>query len=283
MTAAGKGPSGICLAGTLTGDWASHSVIRMQDGPDFLDLPARDRKPRLRGLTHVLDKGTTIPELEAVLASVGHLIDILKIGWGISYVDRTVKERVALCGAAGITVCLGGTLLEVCAAQGKVDELRGWAIDLGVDAVEVSNGLRALRPGQKAALVRTLATDFQVFAETGAKDGRVPVVTTDWLEEMQADLAAGARWVIAEGRESGTVGLYTADGSPRAELVDAIAERIDLDRVIFEAPKKSQQVWFIRRFGANANLGNVSVAAVLPLETLRLGLRADTAQVGGAP
>ena len=140
----------------------------MWDGPDFLDLPARDRKPRLRGLTHVLDKGTTMPELEAVLAGVGHLIDVFKIGWGISYVDRTVKERVALCGAAGITVCLGGTLLEVCAAQGKVDELREWAIDLGVDAVEVSNGLRALRAGQKTGLVRTLAADFQVFAETGA-------------------------------------------------------------------------------------------------------------------
>jgi phosphosulfolactate synthase len=109
------------------------------------------------------------------------------------------------------------------------------------------------------------------------------VVTADWLEEMQADLAAGARWVIAEGRESGTVGLYTADGSPRAELVDAIAERIGLDRVIFEAPKKSQQVWFIRRFGAGANLGNVPVAEVLPLETLRLGLRADTALAGVAP
>ena len=145
-----------------------------------------------------------------------------------------------------------------------------------MDAVEVSNGLRALR-AEQGGLVGMLAADFQVFAETGAKDGQVPVVTADWLEEMHADLAAGARWVIAEGRESGTVGLYTADGSPRAELVDAIAERIGLDRVIFEAPKKSQQVWFIRRFGAGANLGNVPVAEVLPLETLRLGLRADTA------
>src|SRR5215472_2085294 len=152
MTATGKGPPGICLAGILTGDCASHNVICMWDGPGFLDLPARDRKPRLRELTHVLDKGTTIPELEAVLASAGHLIDVFKIGWGISYVDRTVKERVTLCSAAGVTVCLGGTLLEVCAAQGKVDELRGWAIDLGVDAVEVSNGLGALRTGHKTGL-----------------------------------------------------------------------------------------------------------------------------------
>ncbi len=249
----------------------------MWHGPDFLELPEREAKPRCRGLTHVLDKGMTTAALEALLAQVGDYTDVLKIGWGISYIDPTIKERVALCNAAGVAVCLGGTLLEVCAGQGKVEQLRRWAREIGVDAVEVSDGLQRLTSTEKTALVRTLATDFTVLAETGAKDGHAPVLTDHWLAEMESDLAAGARWVIAEGRESGTVGLYHADGSVRAELVEAIAARLPIDKVIFEAPRKAQQTWFIRRFGAGVNLGNVPLDDVLPLETLRLGLRADTA------
>jgi phosphosulfolactate synthase len=245
--------------------------------PDFLDLPERDLKPRRRGVTHVLDKGVDTATLDALLAQTGHLIDVLKIGWGIAYVDPTVKERVARCEAADVTVCLGGTLLEVCAAQGRVDDLRRWALDIGIHAVEVSNGLEALTRAEKTGLVRTLSTDFTVLAETGAKDGHALVVTRTWLDEMAADLDAGAAWVIAEGRESGTVGLYLEDGSVREELAEAIAAEVPLDRVIFEAPQKPQQTWFVRRFGAGVNLGNVALDDVLPAETLRLGLRADTA------
>jgi phosphosulfolactate synthase len=215
--------------------------------------------------------------LDAVLAQTGDLVDVLKIGWGIAYVDPTVKERVARCEAADVTVCLGGTLLEVCAAQGRVDALRRWALDIGVHAVEVSNGLEALTRHEKTHLVRTLAADFTVLAETGAKDGHAPVVTAHWLDEMAADLDAGASWVIAEGRESGTVGLYLEDGSVREELAEAIAERVPVDRVIFEAPHKAQQTWFVHRFGPGVNLGNIALDDVLPVETLRLGLRADTA------
>src|SRR6266545_1801394 len=192
----------------------------MWDRPDFLDLPARPGKPRVDGLTHVLDKGVPIPALDGVLAQAGELIDVLKIGWGIAYVDRTLKQRIALCDAAGILVSLGGT---------------------------------------------------------GAKDGRVPVVPVHWVDEMRRDLDAGARWVIAEGRESGTVGLFRRDGSVREELVEAIANHVPLDRVIFEAPLKAQQAWFIRFLGPGVNLGNVPPEEMLPLETLRLGLRADTA------
>lgn len=245
--------------------------------PDFLELPARDPKPRVRGITHVLDKGAPTAALEAQLGQAGALVDVLKVGWGIAYVDPSIKERVALCHEAGITVSLGGTLLEICVHQGRVDELRRWAHDTGIDAVEVSDGLQTMSPAQKQRLVTTLSADFTVLAETGAKDGRAPVVTEDWLAEMESDLAAGARWLIAEGRESGTVGLYHADGEVRSELVEAIAARVPVDRVIFEAPRKSQQTWFIRRFGAAVNLGNVPLDEVLSVETLRLGLRADTA------
>ena len=251
----------------------------MWNCPDFLELPDRDRKPRTRGVTHVLDKGMTTTALEATLAHTGELVDVLKIGWGIAYVDPTVKERVALCHAAGVTTCLGGTLLELCVAQGRVDQLRRWAADIGIDAIEVSNGLEAMNSTQKSMLVRELSADFVVLAETGAKDGHAPVVTEHWLTELAADLAGGARFVIAEGRESGTVGLYTEDGGVREELVDAIADRIPVERVIFEAPRKAQQAWFVRRFGPDVNLGNIPPDEVLPLETLRLGLRADTAAV----
>lgn len=249
----------------------------MSDSPDFLDLPRRGQKPRTSGLTHVLDKGLPVDALDFLLDQTSHLIDVLKIGWGIGYVDPTTKQRVAQCEAAGVTVSLGGTLLEIAVAQGRVDALRGWAIDLGVHAVEVSNGLELLTSATKTALVASLAADFIVLAETGAKDGHAPVVAENWLTEMESDLEAGATWVIAEGRESGTVGLYDENGEVREALVDAIAERIPVERVIFETPLKTQQVWFIEHLGSDANLGNVPTSEVLPLETLRLGLRADTA------
>lgn len=254
--------------------------LPMWDCPDFLELPERDHKPRPRGITHVLDKGMTPAALQAVLAQTGDFVDVLKVGWGIAYVDPTIKERAALCTEAGVTVCLGGTLLEICEGQGRVEDLRRWAVGVGITAVEVSDGLQAMTPARKTELVRSLSSDFIVFAETGAKDGHAPVVTADWLNAMEADLAAGASWVIAEGRESGVVGLYHDDGSVRTDLVEAIADRLPVDRVIFEVPRKAQQTWFIERFGAGVNLGNIAQDEILPLETLRLGLRADTALTG---
>jgi phosphosulfolactate synthase len=251
----------------------------MWECPSFLALPEREAKPRSHGLTHVLDKGMTIPALEALLAHTAPLIDVLKIGWGTAYIDVALKDRVALCQSAGVFTCLGGTLLEIAEAQGRVDELADWACEVGIAAMEVSNGLQAIGPARKTELVRRLSADFVVLAETGAKDGHVPVVVDDWITELAADLDAGARWVVVEGRESGTVVLYHEDGSLRTDLVDAIAERLPVDRVIFEAPRKAQQAWLIQRFGANVNLGNVPPDEVIPLETLRLGLRADTAVV----
>lgn len=252
----------------------------MWNFPDFLDLPERGGKPRDRGLTHVLDKGTTIAALDALLVQAGHLVDIIKIGWGIAYIDPVVKERVSLCHAAGVLVSLGGTLLEVAVAQDRLAEFRRWAADIGVDALEVSNGLGALTPQRKAAIIRELSEEFVVLAETGLKNGTVPVVAEDWLAEMESDLDAGARWLIAEGRESGTVGLYEADRSVRTTLVDEIVTRLPIEKVIFEAPQTSQQSWMVRHLGADVSLGNIPFEEVLPLETLRLGLRADTARVG---
>jgi phosphosulfolactate synthase len=248
--------------------------------PSFLELPARAVKPRSRGLTHVLDSGLTPEATRAFLGQTGHLVDIVKVGWGIGYVDPALSTRVGICTDHGCPVSLGGTLLEVAALQDRVSELRDWALSVGMTHIEVSNGLRALSASRKQGLVRELAADFVVLAETGAKEGNYPPTPAEWGEEMARDLDAGASWVIAEGRESGTVGLYHSDQGIREDLVSAILAWVPADKVIFEAPGKSQQAWFVRQLGADVNIGNVAPASVLALETLRLGLRADTVSVG---
>jgi len=248
--------------------------------PTFLELPARAVKPRSRGITHVLDSGLTPEATRAFLGQTGHLVDIVKVGWGIGYVDPALSTRIGICTDHGCPVSLGGTLLEVAAVQDRVGELRDWALSVGMTHIEVSNGLRALSASRKHALVRELAADFVVLAETGAKEGNYPPTPAEWGEEMARDLDAGASWVIAEGRESGTVGLYHSDQGIREDLVSAIVAWVPADKVIFEAPGKSQQAWFVRQLGADVNIGNVAPASVLALETLRLGLRADTASVG---
>ncbi len=255
----------------------------MADCPTFLSLPARPGKPRFRGLTHVLDSGLPPEGTRAFLGQAGHLVDIVKVGWGIGYVDPTLEERVRICTDHDCPVSLGGTLLEVAARQDRVGELRDWALKIGMTHIEVSNGLRAMPVGRKRALIRELAADFVVLAETGAKTGNYPPTPAEWAGEMAGDLEAGASWVIAEGRESGTVGLYHADQGIREDLVSAILDRVPRDRVIFEAPGKGQQAWFIQHLGTDVNIGNVAPAGVLSLETLRLGLRADTAAAGFMP
>ena len=268
------------LTATLNGApkaYAYASTAAASTAADFLALPDRSAKPRVSGVTHVLDKGAPISVLEGYLASAAAHVDIVKIGWGISYVDAKVRDRVAVCKAAGVLVSLGGTLLEIAAAQGRMTEFVRWAKSIDVDCVEVSNGLERLSIVRKKALVHALAGDFIVLAEAGAKDAKAPVAAAAWAEEMAGDLEAGARWVIAEGRESGTVGLYEPDGSVRVQVVDGLARLVGWDRVIFETPRKSQQMWFITRFGSDVNLGNIPPEELLPLETLRIGLRADTA------
>jgi len=248
--------------------------------PTFLKLPVRAAKPRSRGITHVLDSGLTPDGTRAFLGQTGHLVDIVKVGWGIGYVDPALSTKVSICAEHGCPVSLGGTLLEVAAMQDRVGELHDWALEVGITHIEVSDGLRALPASRKQALIRELTADFVVLSETGAKEGNYPPTPAELGEEMARDLDAGAAWVIAEGRESGTVGLYRADQGVREDLVSGILAWVPQDKVIFEAPCKSQQTWFVRQLGADVNLGNVAPASVLSLETLRLGLRADTASAG---
>ncbi len=245
-------------------------------GPGFLSLPPRTAKPRSEGLTHVLDKGLSVAALESLIVAAGDSIDIVKLGWGTAYVTTGVKEKAALCRGAGIAISPGGTLLEICEQQGRVEDLVRWAAGLGLTHVEVSNGALDMPTDRKRELIERLSRDFLVLSECGSKNPGAEVVASRWVEEMLGDLQAGASLVIAEARESGTVGLYLPSGEVRPDLVEAIVSGVPASKVIFEAPRKDQQAWFVRRLGQVANLGNIPADEVIPLETLRLGLRSDT-------
>jgi phosphosulfolactate synthase len=247
-----------------------------QIGPGFLSLPERTSKPRAAGLTHVIDKGLSPVELRSLIETAGSYIDFLKLGWGTAYVANGVKAKVAMCRAADIHACLGGTLFEIAVHQGRLAEYVSWLHRLDIEHVEVSDGALEMPVERKQAIIRTLAKEFRVIAEVGSKDPTRAVVAAEWVAEMVADLEAGASLLIAEARESGTVGLYRADGTVREDVVEAVTAAIPAGRIVFEAPRKEQQAWLIRRIGPDVNLGNVQPHDALALETLRLGLRADT-------
>jgi phosphosulfolactate synthase len=244
--------------------------------PTFLELPNRSAKPRRTGVTHVLDKGMAVRDVESVLGVCGPHLDIWKLGWGTAYLDPGLGAKLELLAEHGVLACTGGTLLEVAWHQGKVSEYLDWAESLGFPCVEVSCGVVSMTTDERRALVKRAAERFTVLSEVGAKDPHVGVAASAWAEEAADDLAAGATWVVTEGRESGTVGLFEADGSVREAVVDAVVEAVGLGALVFEAPQKDQQAWLIRRFGPDVNLGNIPLADALGLEALRLGLRADT-------
>jgi phosphosulfolactate synthase len=244
--------------------------------PSFLTLPKRPPRPRQVGLTHVIDKGLTLTEVQGLFDAAGDYIDIVKLGWGTAYVTRNLTEKLALYRDLGVPVVLGGTLWEVCVAQQKVDEWCRWVSDLGLTHVEVSDGTITIPHETKLEYVSRLSQDFVVLSEVGSKDLETVIAPYRWVEMIEAELRAGAWKVITEARETGNAGIYRADGEVRMGLIDEIVHHIDPNRLLFEAPRKAQQVWFIRKFGHNVNLGNIPPDEVIPVETLRLGLRADT-------
>jgi len=250
--------------------------------PGFLDLPYRSAKPRADGLTHVLDKGVAPAAAAAVLDAAGDFVDIWKIGWGIAYVDAGLAAKLDLLAAHDVGACLGGTLLELAWRQGKAAECLAWAADAGFVRVEVSRGTVDMTLAEKRALIEQAARRFLVLSEVGSKDPDGVADPAEWACEAAADRDAGAALVVAEGRESGTVGIFERTGSVRAEMVDALTGAVGLSRVLFEAPRKEQQAWFVREFGPGVNLGNIPLDEAVPLETLRLGLRSDTMNHLGA-
>ena len=243
----------------------------------------RTAKPRLQGLTHVIDTGVPIEDLRGRLDMIAEYTDIWKFGFGTGYLDPTAARKVQVLGDAGVDACVGGTLLEAAWLESKERTCLEWAKDMGFPCVEVSNGASGMAIVEKRRLIELAAADFVVLSEVGSKDAAAPVLASAWAQEMAGDLAAGASWSIAEGRESGTVGLYGPDGSLRWDVVQALTEVVELDRVVFEAPRTSQQAAFIRAYGPNVSLGNIAPQDVLGLESLRRGLRGDTLGIRVVP
>ena len=244
--------------------------------PDFLDLPARTTKPRRTGITHVLDAGLPVGEAAGLLEAGGKYVDVWKFGWGVAYLDPGLEAKLELLAAHGVLASPGGTLLEIAWAQGRAARFLAWARAAGFPCVEVSAGTVAMAAGEKAALIAEAAEHFIVLAEVGAKDPEVRMTPGEWAAAAASDLAAGATWILAEGRASGTVGIYSGSGAVRQDVIAAMVDAAGTDGVVFEAPREDQQAWFVRRFGPDVNLANIRPAGALSLETLRLSLRADT-------
>ena len=234
-----------------------------------LGLPARDG-----GLTHVIDKGLGPRAWEDVLETSGEYIDIVKLGWGTGYVTPNLRRKLDVLEEKKVVI--GGTFFEVVYAKDKIDEYKRWLNDLGLTHVEISDGAIDFPRERKLALIEELARDFTVLSEVGSKDPDVVYAPYQWVEWIKEELAAGAWKVITEAREGGTAGMFRPTGEMRTGLVDEIVHDVAVDDLIFEAPTKSAQAWFINEFGPGVNLGNIPPDEVIPLETLRLGLRSDT-------
>jgi phosphosulfolactate synthase len=245
----------------------------------FLDLRQRSVKPREQGITHVLDRGLSVAEVDGLAEVAGDYVDIVKLGWGTALATGNLEQKLARYREHGIPVVLGGTLTELAIAKHRIEEFVAYLHKLGLRHVEVSDGTIPIPHSEKLALIERLASDFTVLSEVGSKDDTQITPPYRWVEQIEAELAAGSWLVITEARESGTAGIYRPDGEVRQGLIDEIAHEIDFQRLVFEAPLKEQQVWFLRRFGAEVNLGNIAPSDVLALETLRLGLRSDTAML----
>jgi phosphosulfolactate synthase len=237
--------------------------------PGFdLDLPEHV------GLTHVIDKGVGPRAWEDILETAGDHIDIVKLGWGTAYVTQNLTRKLEV--LRGKRVVIGGTFFEVVYAKGKLDEYKQWLSELGLTHVEISDGTVDIPHERKLELITDFARDFTVLSEVGSKDSSVEYSADEWTQWLNQELAAGAWKVITEARESGTAGIFDSDGGMRTELIGRIADSVGPANIVFEAPSKAAQAWFVKQFGPSVNLGNIPPEEVIPLETLRLGLRADT-------
>ncbi len=230
-----------------------------------------DFEPRAGGLTHVIDKGLGPRAWEDVLETSGVYIDVVKLGWGTAYVTPNLKRKLEVLSEKPVVI--GGTFFEVVYAKGKLEEYKSWLRELGLTHVELSDGTIEIPRERKLELIADFARDFTVLSEVGSKDSSVE---PEWVGWMREELEAGAWKVIAEAREGGTAGIFTSDGAMRTDVITQVADAVGRDEIVFEAPTKNAQAWFVKQFGPEVNLGNIPPDEVIPLETMRLGLRGDT-------
>lgn len=246
------------------------------DMPILPFLPERSSHPRNKGLTMVMDKGLSLRQAQDMIDSSGELVDMIKLGFGTSFISPQVEKKIKIYREAGIRVYMGGTLFEAFFVRDMLDEYIEWIKRLNIDTIEVSDGSIRVKHEVKCDLINRLSQNFTVLSEVGSKEAGIIIDAGKWKSMMSAELAAGSWKVIAEARESGTVGIYRPNGMVHAALVNKILAKLNPEHILWEAPKKEQQVWFIKLLGANVNLGNIAPEEVIPLETLRLGLRGDT-------
>ncbi len=239
-------------------------------------LPNRSAKPRQSGLTMVMDKGLSIRECEDLVSSSGEIIDIIKLGFGSSLITPNLERKLAFFKEAGIPVYFGGTLLEAFIIRGMFDDYLQLLDKFKVEYAEVSDGSITMPHQEKCHYIQRLAKRVTVISEVGSKEEGILIRPNLWIEMMQREIEAGVWKVIAEARESGTVGIFRPNGKAHVTLINKIVAKIPVERIIWETPQKSQQVYFINLFGANVNLGNIAPNEVIALESLRLGLRSDT-------
>src|SRR5476651_862463 len=240
------------------------------------NLPERVVKPRNSGITMVMDKGLSLRQVEDFIEVAGTHTDIVKLGWATSFVTPKLQKKLEIYRAAGIPVYLGGTLFEAMLVRGQFDDYCRILDKYKLEHAEVSDGSIEIEHDVKCEYIRKLSKLVTVISEVGSKDVQKIFAPYKWIKLMNAEIEAGAWKVIAEARESGNVGIYRDSGEVRQGLIDEILTQIPAETIIFEAPQKAQQVWFIKLIGANVNLGNIAPADVIPLETLRLGIRSDT-------
>ncbi|MBS1543600.1 MAG: phosphosulfolactate synthase [Bacteroidetes bacterium] len=240
------------------------------------NLPERTTKPRQIGFTMAMDKGLSVRQAEDFVSMCGDHVDIVKLGWATSYVTPNLKDKLKVYQDAGIPCYFGGTLFEAFIIRDQFDDYRRILDKYGLQFAEVSDGSIDLDHDKKCDFIQKLTTQVTVLSEVGSKDADKIIPPYLWIELMQKELEAGAWKVIGEARESGNVGLFRSTGEVRSGLVQEILTKIPFEKIIWEAPQKAQQVWFIKLLGANVNLGNIAPEEVIPLETIRLGLRGDT-------
>jgi phosphosulfolactate synthase len=239
-------------------------------------LPPRESKPRRYGITMVMDKGLSLRETEDMLDSSSEYIDIVKLGFGSAAITPRLKEKIKIYKDAGIPVYFGGTLLECFIARNAFDDYVRYLDQYGITHAEVSDGSLEMKHDEKCGYISRLSKHVTVLSEVGSKDAEKIIPPYKWIELMKTELSAGAWKVIAEAREGGNVGIYRGSGEVRYGLIEEILTQVPAEDILWEAPNKAQQVYFIKLLGSNVNLGNIATNEVIPLETLRLGLRGDT-------
>src|SRR6267142_2608902 len=239
-------------------------------------IPERDKKPRKKGITMVMDKGLSVEEAKNFLSVSHPHVDIVKLGFGTSFVTPNLREKIEVYRSYDLPVYFGGTLFEAFLIRNQFEDYISVCKDYGIEYMEVSDGSITIPHAEKCGYIEKLTKYGTVLSEVGSKDAEHIIPPYKWIEQMKAELEAGASYVIAEARESGNVGIYRGTGEVREGLVQEILTQIPAEKILWEAPQKAQQLYFIELIGCNVNLGNIAPSEVIAMEAMRIGLRGDT-------